>query len=68
MYDLLLRQVKSPVTVRSILLEEQEHLNEMRGGIAGLPYGKQFAGPICAIEERLYHRWLTHLAVAVQSA
>lgn len=61
-YDGLLRQAGSRVTVKSILLEEQEHLNEMKAGLQQLPSGGQHALIICGFEAELYRKWV--LAVA----
>ena len=44
--------------VKSILLEEKEHLEEMRAGIALLPSGFTHAEKICSLETSLYHSWL----------
>lgn len=57
-YDAALRKVHSKVTVKSILLEEKEHLDEMREGIRKLPSGAAYAEHICALEANLYKRWL----------
>jgi hypothetical protein len=57
-YDDVLRQNKSKVAVKSILLEEKEHLEEMRQGIATIPSGWTYAEEICSIETKLYQKWL----------
>lgn len=57
-YDEILRSAKSPIAVKSILLEEKEHLNEMREGLKNLPSGFTHAEQICAIENNLCHAWL----------
>ncbi len=57
-YDELLRLSKSPITLKSILLEEKEHLNEMRAGLSQIPSGLLYAEDICAIEEGLCSKWL----------
>ncbi len=61
LYDACLRQLGSKVTVRSILLEEQEHLNEMREGLHHLSSGMMHAKQVCAMEEALYIKWLHSL-------
>jgi hypothetical protein len=57
-YDEVLRKVGSRVAVKSILLEEKEHLNEMIEGIKLLPSGFVHAQHICAIEGHLCEKWL----------
>lgn len=57
-YDTILRKLHSKVTVKSILLEEKEHLDEMRKGIRKLPSGEAYAKHICTLEDALYNKWL----------
>jgi hypothetical protein len=57
-YDQVLRQHGSKVAVKSILLEEKEHLAEMREGLNQLPSGFIYAEKICAMESELYDKWL----------
>lgn len=57
-YDEVLRKLGSKVAIKSILLEEKEHLNEMREGLAQLPLGFAHAQKICAIEGQLCEKWL----------
>lgn len=52
-----LRKVNSKVSVKSILLEEEEHLNEMIEGIKLLPSGFEHANKISNIEEILFNKW-----------
>jgi len=54
LYDEVLRKRQSKVAVKSILLEEKEHLNEMREGIGKLERGFEHADQICRMEEVLY--------------
>jgi hypothetical protein len=61
LYDALLRQAGSRVTVKSILLEEKEHLNEMREGLSQIPSGFTHAAHICSLEATLYAKWLSSL-------
>jgi len=60
-YDEVLRQVNSRVMVKSIILEEEEHLNEMRKELEQLPSGLLYAEDICAIEGALCRKWLDGL-------
>ena len=55
--DTVLRKAKSAVTVKSILLEEQEHLNEMTEGLKQLSSGFIHAEHVCRIEQHLYQNW-----------
>jgi hypothetical protein len=57
-YDEILRKVGSKVAVKSILMEEKEHLNEMIEGLKQLPSGVAHAQHICAIESHLCEKWL----------
>ncbi len=57
-YDRVLRKAGSRVAVKSILLEEKEHLEEMKEGLRLLPSGFTHAAHICAIESSLCKRWL----------
>lgn len=57
-YDEVLRKAGSRVAVKSILLEEKEHLSEMREGLDKLPAGWTHASHICALESALCQRWL----------
>jgi len=60
-YDQILRSINSHVTVKSILLEEQEHLHEMEKGLEELSHGWKYAQYVCALEASLYQNWLYHL-------
>lgn len=60
-YDEVLRHARSQVTVRSILFEEKEHLQEMRQQIEGLKCGGRYAALVCELEGRLCGRWLGSL-------
>jgi hypothetical protein len=57
-YDEILRKNRSPVTVKSILLEEKEHLKEMEEGLQQLKHGWEYAKDICQIEGKLCQKWL----------
>jgi hypothetical protein len=57
-YDEVLRKAGSKVTIKSILLEEKEHLEEMLEGLAVLHSGYTHAKHICAIESSLCKKWL----------
>ena len=57
-YDSALRRASSPVAVKSILLEEKEHLDEMKEGLKQIPSGFTYAEHICAIESNLCKAWL----------
>lgn len=57
-YDDILRKAKSAVSVKSILLEEKEHLGEMKAGLNDLPSGFIYANEICKMEGELSEYWL----------
>ena len=57
-YDEALRRAGSPVAVKSILLEEKEHLHEMREGLSKLPLGFTHADHICALESTQCKAWV----------
>ncbi len=57
-YEAVLRKHRSKVHVKSILLEEEEHLDEMQEGIKKLKLGKRYATHACLIEEVLFNNWI----------
>jgi len=57
-YDDVLRKAGSRVAVKSILLEEKEHLDEMKEGLKQIPEGFIHAAHICEIESHLCKKWL----------
>lgn len=57
-YDEVLRKAGSKVTVKSILLEEKEHLNEMIECLKQVASGFEHAEHICVIEGHLCKKWL----------
>lgn len=61
LYDEVLRKASSPVTVKSILLEEKDHLNEMRARLNTLPSGWLHAEAVCHFESTLCNSWLNFL-------
>lgn len=63
-YDGALRKVRSRIAVKSILLEEKEHLSEMEEGLMRLPSGQVFAEQICGIESNLCKKWLDAVALS----
>ncbi|MDR3623528.1 MAG: hypothetical protein P4L16_00100 [Chlamydiales bacterium] len=64
-YDKVLRKAGSRVAVKSILLEEKEHLNEMKEGLKQLPSGFTHAAYVCAIESDLCKLWLAGVAKSI---
>lgn len=65
LYDGILRKTKSRVTVKSILLEEKEHLKEMVEGIEKIPLGFVHADYVCSIESQLCKKWLDEVARSI---
>lgn len=57
-YEATLRKAGSPITVKSILLEEKEHLNEMTEGLKAFFEGFMHAEKVCAFEEELSKKWI----------
>ena len=62
-YETILRATDSKVMVKSIFLEELEHLEEMRAGIRHMPDGEVQAEKVCTIETRLWESWLQRLSM-----
>lgn len=60
-YDFILKEQASKITVKSILLEEKEHLREMRDGLQQLPSGLTYAEQICQFESVLCKKWLIEI-------
>ncbi|MDR2539381.1 MAG: hypothetical protein LBC45_02025 [Chlamydiales bacterium] len=60
-YDAVLRKAGSRVAVKSILLEEKEHLDEMKEGLKQLSSGFIHAAHVCAIESDLCKLWLNEV-------
>jgi hypothetical protein len=59
LYDEALKKASSKVMVKSILLEEKEHLHEMRTAINALELGQSYAEKVCYFEGQLCQKWLT---------
>lgn len=60
-YMNILKDLSSPITVKSILLEEEEHLAEMEGEIKEVPGGFELAAQALSIESGLFCTWLSAL-------
>lgn len=65
LYDEVLRQTGSPVIVKSILLEEKEHLREMKQSLEQFPSGHTHANVICGIESHLCQAWLDSISKSI---
>ncbi len=65
-YDDVLREGTSKVSVKSILLEEKEHLREMQEALEKIAGGLSYAEQICHIEGRLCTQWLQAVYRGVQ--
>lgn len=61
LYETYLRQAQSPVTVKSIVLEEQGHLHEMTEALHEHPRGITFAKTVCHFEQAIYQQWFLHV-------
>ncbi|NGX61259.1 MAG: hypothetical protein K940chlam9_00742 [Chlamydiae bacterium] len=73
LYHILLQAASSPVRVKSILLEEEEHLAEMEREIEKISCGEELKKRALQIEEKLFQNWKealwkslgeTHLALS----
>lgn len=60
-YQHCLIQAKSRVSVRSIILEEEEHLQEMKEALSHMANGKQLAEKACQIEETLWKNFINYM-------
>jgi hypothetical protein len=66
-YQEILSRSGSKVSVRSIILEEQGHLEEMTAQLRNFSAEWELhAENIISIEKILYHNWITDLAAAIQ--
>lgn len=65
-YDDVLRKTRSRVTIKSILLEEKEHLNEMKESLESIPNGMEYAKIICKIENDIFNSWLNNIAKSLK--
>lgn len=60
-YDEVLKEAGSKVAVKSILLEEKEHLREMEEGIQSLSSGFVHAEYVCNLEGQLCRNWIFNI-------
>ena len=58
LYQAILKEHQSTIQVRSILLEEQEHLQEMEEALNQIPGSSTYIERICHIEAQLFEKWL----------
>jgi hypothetical protein len=58
LYHEALLAAKSPVRVKSILLEEEEHLDAMKREIEKLQYGPKLSAIATQLETQLYQQWI----------
>lgn len=58
-YDKQLRKAGAKVTIKSIFLEEMEHLKDMEAALELLPHGFTYANKVCGFESALCSRWLS---------
>ncbi|QXE26920.1 hypothetical protein [Chlamydia buteonis] len=65
-YHDILKQAGSKVTIKSIILEEQEHLEEMESELATLPHAKELLSYACKIESTLCLQLVTYLEKLVE--
>ncbi len=65
LYHTALKGRRSPVAVKSIVLEEKEHLKEMEEGLKNTPSGFSLARYVCGLENALYHSWMDAVSAEV---
>jgi hypothetical protein len=65
-YDMILQNARSRVMVKSILLEEKEHLEEMKSGLKLIPKGHVYVEHVCAIESHLCKKWLVEISKGIK--
>jgi hypothetical protein len=66
LYHEVLKKEGSRVSVKSIVLEEEEHLNEMRSEIEELELGWNHSATVCAIEAELCQKFWSAAQAALQ--
>lgn len=62
LYHERLKEYGSKITVKSIVMEEHEHLEEMTQQLHLFAEGPKHMENVCAIESRLYSKWLAAVA------
>lgn len=60
-YDEVLHTARSKVSVRSILLEEEEHLEEMRHALEKMSGGEELLERACRRESELFGAWVVQV-------
>lgn len=68
LYESILRENSCPIFVKSIVLEEEQHLLEMEREISQMKNGKEFADYVCSVEGKLCGLWLEALEKEVLSS
>lgn len=58
LYQAILKQHKSKIQVQSILLEEQEHLQEMEAELSRISAAPSYIQNVCRVEADLFERWI----------
>ena len=64
-YHEILRKSNSNIHVKSIILEEKEHLNEMKQALLEIPFGFMYAENVLQIEAYLYRKWIAGVQLQV---
>lgn len=57
-YENILRAHKSKVFVKSIILEEEGHLEEMEKNLSNLNFGLKYSNIINNIENKIFNKWI----------
>lgn len=66
LYQNVLKEQGSPVSVRMLILEEDQHLEEMEKALGELKGCNGLKEMLCQIEVKLYQQWSLNLALAVE--
>ncbi|BAE81066.1 hypothetical protein CF0294 [Chlamydia felis Fe/C-56] len=65
-YHNILKKSGSAITIKSIILEEQEHLAEMESELATIPHAKELLSYACEFESALCLNFLSHLEKVIE--
>ncbi|AHK63354.1 hypothetical protein BOKEGFJH_00481 [Chlamydia avium] len=64
-YHQILKDTNSAITIKSIILEEQEHLKEMETELSTLPYAYELLSQACAFESALCEQFINRLETSL---
>jgi hypothetical protein len=64
-YETCLKKLGSPVHVKSIVLEEEEHLLDMQRELTAIPQGLVYASHLIYFESELFSSWLNAIQMSI---